>query len=242
MEIKLFNSLSLFKQSLSRFFKYSLNIETSLISSLNSDIQEDFDLLFVFNDPIELDECCKWIYHIKVNPSKLRIIGFNSDNDINLLDIESLTNQIEYSIKLDNGKNLINISFFRNLITLFFKGHGEKSLFKALSDTRYYFFNYNNLVKSGDFTSEELHHGFLLKGVESWKIFVQRVGKYAPIIYVLGWTKSIDSLERLIQEVSADLQNIETSESFINFESKLLVHINEIIGIIEDLAQKSNYK
>lgn len=242
MKIKLFNSSSPLKQTLSRLFKYTLNIETSLKSSLNSDVQEDIDLLFVFNDPIELDECCIWIYNKKVNPNKLRIIGFDSDNDINLLEIESLTKQIEHSIKLDNGKNLINISFFRSLITLFFKGHGEKSLFKALSDTRYYFFNYNNLVNSGDFTPEELHHGFLLKGVESWKIFAQRVNKYAPILYTLGWTASTDSLDRLIQEVSADLQNIETSESFINFDSKLLVLINEIIGIIEDLAQKSNYK
>lgn len=229
-------------QSLSRYFYHMLNTELRILQKNASDEINNIDLVFVMNDSFDLNHCSLWMYKNRINPSKLRIVGYDKNNDIDLLEFGTLKLQFENSFQVKNGIDRIKIPFFIGYVKLFFKGHGEQSLLKCLSSVIYNLVNYEDLAKSREYPIEGLNRNFLLPGVQNWHEFLRRFNKYAPILYVCGWVAETDKIEQLIKIISIELGKIDPSESFVIFELKSVSLISEIVAIMEELAQQSKYK
>lgn len=231
----LFNSLS---KALVRYFSHVLNLGLSLAQSNISVRSNDIDQIFVVNEPLELSNCCRWMYDNGMGPDQLRIMGYDINNDINLLNFDLLKVQFEKKYRSEKTIDRIQIPFFRDQIRLFFKGHGEQSLFQCLTYVRYNLENYSSLLKSGDYTQEGLYQNFLLPGLENWNEFVRRFNKYAPVLYVRGWASETNTIDNLLRIISIDLGKIDTSKSFVVFELESMHLINEIVILLEELAQQ----
>jgi hypothetical protein len=229
-----------FSQSLERYFRYILKRDLWLMGNNISYAATDFDLIFVIDDPTQFNYCSHWIYEKKISPSKLRIMSYDNKNDINLLEFDTLKSQFQNSLKNEHGIDHKNIPFFRDQISLFFKGHGEQSLLQCLTYVSYNLGNYSSLLKSEDFSPEDLHQHFLMPGVQNWNEFVRRFNKYAPILYIWGWAAETDTITRLIKNISIDLMKIDASNSFVIFELEPMSLINEIVAIMEELAKQSD--
>lgn len=227
-------------QSVIRYFKYILNMELQLLQSNISDGPNNIELLFIINEPTELDICCRRMYENRIKPEKLRIMGYDDNNDINLLKFNTLKGHFENKFRIKKGIDRMQIHFFRDQINLFFKGHGEQSLMNCLTYVTYYLSNYSDLVKIGDHTPEKLHQLFLLPGLQNWVEFVRRFNKYAPVLYVRGWVSETNTVEKLMKIISTDLTKIDASKPFVIFELKSISHIKEIVTILEELAQHAD--
>lgn len=226
--------------SLERYLKYIFYEKLYLNQSLLENEFKNLHLIITINEPKDLTLCCQWIYANRISPNKFRILGNDENNDINLLAFSTIKEQFENSFKIEQGINKLQIPFFCDQIKLFFKGHGEQSLLKCLSDANYYLNNYKNLLLIGDFAPNELLKNFLLPGVESWNQFIKRFQKYAPLLWVNGWIAETETIESSIIIISNDLSKINALESFIIFEFKTLQLISEIITIMEELASQTD--
>jgi hypothetical protein len=121
---------------------------------------------------------------------------------------------------------------------MFFKGHGEQSLLQSISYVAYNLSNYSSLVETGDYTQEGLYRNFLLPGIQNWNEFVHRFNKYAPVLYVRGWTNETNTINNLIKIISIGLEKVDASKPFIIFELESMSLINEIVFLLEGLAQQ----
>ena len=226
--------------SLERYFKYKFDRELLENSSFSSSKIENLTLIFSLNNPESLFLCCQQIYDNRINPDKLRIIGYDNHNDINLLNYLSLSSQIKNCFQIVHGIDRMEIPFFRDHIRLFFNGHGEKSLLKYLTEVNNSLTNYANLAQIEEYTPEELFKNFLLQGVQNWFEFVRRFNKYVSLLYCLGWATETDSIIRMIEKISNELVPINTSRCFTIFELKSLSFIYEIRSLLEQIARQTS--
>jgi hypothetical protein len=199
-------------------------------------------MFYVINEPLELDKCFTWIHRNKINPDRLRILGYDSNADINLLEYETLKTQIENSFLITRGINQSNIPFISDRVKLFFKGHGEQSLLGCIGWVNYYFGNYTAMALSGEYALNGLNEAFLFPGIKNWLEFRRRFSKYAPILYASGWGNQVDSIERHIKVINMDIKRVELSDSFHTFDSVSMISLSVITSEIEEMAFQADQK
>lgn len=229
-------------KSLKRFFFYSLNIELRFVDEYVFFESNNNIFIYVINDPIELQNCFSWIHKNNFSPYNLRILGFDSNSDLNLIEVETLKTQIENSFLMTRGIDRSNIPFIRDKVKLFFKGHGEQSLLGCIGWVNYYFGNYRAMAETRQYSPKELNEAFLIPGFQNWHEFMRRFSKYAPILYALGWDKQVVAIERFIKVIVLDINHVELSDALHTFDSETMNSLAGIITAIEEMAIQADHK
>ncbi len=236
------NSFMPLARSLERYFRYLLNTELKFIDDDIFVEPDKIDLLYTINESSVLQKCLSWIHKNKFNSNRLRILGCDTHADINLLMVETLGIQIENSFVISRRIDQSNFLFISDRVKLFFKGHGEQSLLGCIGWVNYYLGNYPAMAKSNDYSPKELNETFLAPGIQNWEEFTRRFSKYVPILYVSGWDKQVNEIERCIKVVAEDIKRIEFSDSFHTFDSGTIKSLAEITSFIEEMAFQANRK
>lgn len=226
-------------QSLKRYFRYLFKTELGLQDGYIPGEADKIDLLFAFDEPSELEKSFTWIHQNRINPDRLRILGYDSNADISLLEVESLKTQIEHSFVISQGKDRLYNPLISNRIKLFFKGHGEQSLLGCLGWVNYYLGNYPAMAGSGQYSPAGLNETFLSPGIQNWQEFTRRFSKYSPFLYASGWDKQTNEIEQLIKVVSLDINRLEFPNSFHTFDSETFESLAEITSILEEMALRA---
>lgn len=244
MNIFLFagDSFTPLAQSLKRFFRYLFKTEVALLDGYIPVEPDEIDLIFVINESSELEKCFVWIHQNKINPDRLRILGFDSNADINLLEVETLKTQIENSFLITRGIVRSNLPLNSDRVKLFFKGHGEQSLLGCIGLVNYYLGNYPVMAESGQYSPKELNAAFLIPGIQNWEEFTRRFTKYAPTLYVSGWDKQVNQIERYIKVIALEIKQVELSDALHTFDSETMKSLAEITSLIEGIAFETDQK
>ena len=228
--------------SLARYYRYTLGIELCLWNDGISIESDKNDFFFILNEPKGLEKYLSWIHKNDFNPNRLRFIGYDSNADINLLDVETLKTQIEHCFEVIKGIDRLGIPFIFNRIKTFFNGHGEQSLLSCISGVKYYLGNYSEMADSREYSPIELNKTFFIPGMQCWDEFTLRFSKYASFLYVSGWDKQVHEIERSINVVTMDLKKAEVSDCFHTFSSETIQSLKEIITSIENMASQIDRK
>lgn len=236
------NTVFMIAQSLERYFHYLLRTELRFWDDGIPVEPDRFGLIYVLNELSELEKCFTWIYRNKINPDKLRILGYDSNADINLLEVDTLKIQIEHSFLIVNRMDWSCIPFINDQVKLFFKGHGEQSLLGCIGWVNYYFGNYRAMAETRQYSPKELNEAFLIPGSQNWHEFMRRFSKYAPILYALGWDKQVIAIERFIKVIVLDINHIELSDALHTFDSETMNSLAGIITAIEEMAFQADQK
>jgi len=230
--------------SLKRYFHFLLSQEINDIKNISCTV----DNLFVFEDEKDIDAIINLVQNMEIK--KVYILGYNKiskPNYINLIDLTKLGKTFQDTmVSKESNKNLfgfIHITAFKEKLNLFFKGHGEESLFDGLNWTRYFISNGLKLFLLGDIKITELKNKFLEPGFDYWEKFKQRFNKYNPYLKLLNASdrlliieKNINSfnlfLDNLKSALSNKTNNLTLDENKINGNLGYLMEIDEIVNSI----------
>jgi hypothetical protein len=227
----------LLKNSIQRLCFYCNNIHLNEFEIDSYPNPEEIDLLFIFTEHEKIEKLYQVIYELRISPEKIRLIGYTDEYDINLLNFNNLIEQFKDCFSKKNIKYRTKYFLFNNQLKLFFSGHGGQSILSCITWINYYLKNYLKLSQIKDYNSDNLQQYFLLPGFESWKEFIKRFRKYAPIFWISGFSEEVESLENKIKIIENDLNRFEKDDSFYTFEIKSMQCLDEITFIIEDMAK-----
>jgi hypothetical protein len=230
------NNHSQLKGSILRFCGYCNSIHLNEVEIENLPPANAVDLLFIFSGHENIEEIYRVIYKLRISPNKLRFIGYSAKYDINLLDFKKLKVQFEACFTSNTIKKRTEVAWFYKKLHLFFSGHGEQSLLSCLTWINYYFANYSNLTKSGDYNAKDLYRHFLVPGLKNWKEFTRRFKKYAPILWVAGFQFEMESIEKNIHVLDIKIAKVGNPDSFFNFGEDFFQRLAEITEKIESMA------
>ena len=223
---------------------HNQNINNSIIRFMNNVTKIDMEnISFCI---IDYDE--NIIY--SESTSYLKPTLFFSINDysqigiINLLDIQHLNENIIVAIeKKVNVKELLLLPSIENKIDLFFKGHGEWSLFDGLNWTKYYLSNGVKLYNIGQNNWQETLNSFFKPGITYWKNFIQRFHKYQDYLVILDFKIDVINIEKDIMDFQkfAKIFNSPSQSEIAKIKNELLEsEINKLASIENILNQIKN--
>ncbi len=228
--------------SLKRYFHFLLSYEFNDIKNISYTV----DNLFIFEDEKNIDSIIDLVQNMEIK--KVYILGYNKiskPNYINLMDLTKLGKTFQDTmVSKESNKNLfglIYITAFKEKLNLFFKGHGEESLFEVLNWSRYYLSNGPLLYRQNEITHNEYEHKFLSPGLSYWQNFNNRFNKYKIYLILLGYNNKINEIVELILQFDSyltQLKNLKVSEikavneNLINKNFAFLKKIDEILSTI----------
>jgi hypothetical protein len=245
------------RESFSNYFKFLFNknlffSEDCLQNDLNIG-----DQIFIM-DPIEVNGeffsiFTLWVEYVKEGKLPLRLIILNyekienlSSNPffINLIDSDCLlSDKIEIVLSVDDLSVYDYVANFQatnivDVLKVFFKGHGQESLIKILTDLDQYFQQGPQLVAMDDYTVEECVQELIVKrAIPKWESFKERYDKYLLYFRYTPFFKEIQGLTDYFRKVDAYLQNIpKTKEAFI--QARISEEIRKARVILEDIDRK----
>ena len=224
-------------RSLIRFFRYCTGYEFDCIIP-GQFIKNKNLISFALIDQNDQDQVCQMIYDTKIPLVKVRILGYNDFCDVNLIKLQTLKQQLEQSLKINQADDHRYLPVFKERIKIFFKGHGEQSLLGCIGWVIYYFENYSRLLNSKDYSPQGVYNHFLLPGIGNWNEFKRRFEKYAAVIYMGGWPKLAKRIESLNNIVSSRLESLIVLKKISAFDEEILNAISEIRTILEDIEKQ----
>lgn len=226
--------------SIIRFFRYCTNYEIDCILP-GQPIKNRTLISFALIDQNDQDQVCRIIYETKIPLTNIRILGYDDFCDVNLIKLQTLRQQVEQSLKINQTDNHRYLPVFKERIKIFFKGHGEQSLLGCMGWVTYYFENYFLMFASGEYDAKGLYEHYLLPGMDYWGELVRRFSRYAPIIYTAGWDKKVMKIESLINEVSSEMNSQTGLKNIPIFEVGTIAVISEIRNILETIEKQINF-
>lgn len=188
-------SSGVFRSAISRYFRFVFNIEYSI----SEDKKTLKDLIILIDEETSIDkEWLSLLYQYK--GQKIIIIGLSEnpcDSFVSLLDLYHLRSSLLAAInrKKDDFSPFLLIQEIEQKMQLFFKGHGEQSLFDVLNKTRQSIDNGPELFNRNIIEWEEYLNEYLKPGVEHWNIFKKRFNKYEIYLKVCGFEKETITIE-----------------------------------------------
>ena len=225
--------------AIERFLRFV--IDTNL--TFSDIFPPNFNKLFLLYDNEEIESLIDNLYNKNIKLASIVPLGIDNNSSINLIDFINLKDNLLKALagEQDDMETALSIKEFKNIVDLFFKGHGEKSLFKNLDLCLYYFKNGLSLLSLKEITDKEYFDTFIEPGKESWLQFVRRINKYAKFIVVSGFEKEIQRIWKLIDEFNKVIPQFETPELLIEERidtGNLLAPCNEINDILNSVAVK----
>lgn len=176
-------------------------------------------------------------------------INTSFNNYINILDFSNLKRNLQRAL-YDTGSNSLPLLYVKEIgskINLFFKGHGEASLFSSLNWTIYYLSNGPVLFKENKLSWEEYTDVYLKPGLKYWYIFIKRFETYNIYLKVTGFKQEVELVKELadnFQVFSDTLKNSteakikETNEEEIKKNIDYLKQIDYIFTNIDNKIKK----
>jgi len=172
---------------------------------------------------------------------------FQDESIINCLDFNNLKDNFKLALNSDEQYTLLKIKEVRNKISLFFKGHGEKSLFDSLNWTNYYILNGVKQYINENLDWESIKKTYLQKGIENWNKFKKRVDKYEFFINIIGFKNEMESIntsmknfdiffEKIKDLDKRRIKKIKLNELGKNIE--ILNYIDNILIRIKDMVKE----
>ncbi len=194
-----------------------------------------------------------WIDYFRVNDLNLKVIVFHYGKK-EILDSNpffiSLTNckQSLYkkinsvlsidNLSIDNHGFHPDTALITDVLKVFFKGHGEESLVKLLTDLAQLFVQGPQLVAMGDYTIEECVQELIVKrAIPRWEKFKERYNRYLVYFKYTPFFKEIQGITDYFQKVDAYLKDIpRTKDAFI--KTTISEEIRKARLILEDIDRK----
>lgn len=229
-------------RSLKRFLHFTSGIQLGLFPE-QYEAHGDYHYFLTCNSNESLVATCQLLYNRHTPTANLIILGYDSDNcDVDLRNIHALASLFNNKIYFNFLNNHLNYPFFKEQISLFLRGHGEKSLIEVLNYSCYYLNNYNSLFLMDEYDKEELKLHYLLPGIESWKSFTQRFEKHKPMLYIAGWNELITAIDEVLFKIDLAVKTIENSIEFAIFEKEPLNNINWVHKKFIEISSQFNEK
>ena len=183
-------------KSLERYFFYVINVDNFSFGNIGN--------LFIIDEDVEINQI---ILDTLLSTREFKVIFFgkakiSSANYVNLSDYSNLKKNIVTSLmeKNINPSQFLLIKEFHFKIKLFFKGHGEESLFNGLNWTRYYLINGINLLNRNNLNLKEFKNVYLKPGLQYWDNFKNRFNKYEIYLHILGYKIEVEQVKSLISD------------------------------------------
>lgn len=236
------------KSSLQRFLYFVLHINFN-----NQKKEKEATSYFIFEENYKIDISLLNILKEQDNPHII-VIGYHTnlhfDNYINVLDLSNLKTNLNRALNnpIKNSSSLLYVKKIGAKINLFFKGHGEESLFNSLNWTRYYLSNGFNLLNENKLNFKETENVYLKPGLKYWVNFKNRFNKYKIYLKILGYKSEVEQVKTLISDFQKFIDclnliskenNIETNELNIKKNIDYLKQIDYIfINIHENITSQ----
>ena len=227
-----------------RYLKFLFNIESSILDKKT----------ILDNSIILIEECAsidkEWLNLLYgCSSRKIIIIGLSrSSNEVyvNLLDLSHLKLNIRLAINRnkDTPSPFLLLREVEQKIQLFFKGHGEKSLFDRLNKTIHFISNGPALFRENMLEWKEYIEAFLNPGSENWAVFRERFEKYKIYLKICGFGKEIEGIEDNINNFQGyidELKILSKDEVKRMDEKKIkqnMDYLRQIDSILDKLKQK----
>jgi len=216
-----------------RYLKYIFQIE--IRKGIPSQLKSNSKFcLFIYEQ--ELENC-----DILKDNIKVVILGYENNiqkNYINLLDLNHLNTNLSpifNSNIIDNqGATAITPQIHEKLVT-FFKGHGEESLLSCLYSSQYYLSNGPVLFQKGNINYDEYKKTFLLPGIESWKIFSNKLNKYKNYLFVAGFENEVRKVILKTKQFQVFIDKLENMNKIQLRKIRINSFVEENIAIIKDI-------
>jgi len=242
--------------SLKRYFYFILSRKLIHIKELDKQIK-NIDNLFILEDETNIDTIVELVTKREIK--RICVLGFTNNlqkNYINLIDTKNLKPKLDDFFSTKSKKkdlsSIILVTAFREKIKLFFKGHGEESLFDGLNWTRYFLSNGLKLFLLGDIKITELQNKFLEPGINYWEKFKQRIYKYNPYLKLLNVSDKLLILENNINSFDFFLDKLKSAltgkknkfsidEKKIDKNLEYLTEIDEIVNSIFEETLRGVY-
>ena len=140
---------------------------------------------------------------IQKNKSRIKIVilGIKKRIEkgyINLLDLSNLN--LEMNDSYNNPHSLLYVKEMEVIVSKFFKGHGEVSLFALLDNTILSLKNGLSLLCLGNISNTDFKEVYFIPGSLNWLRFKERFNKYKKYLRVCGFEEEIIQIEENISK------------------------------------------
>ncbi len=241
-----------YSSALERYLNFVFGDE--LCISNKTEILENSDQYYFITEKCKIDEEFLQLFIKKEN--RVIVLGFQNKaciNYINILNFPVLASNLkDVCLKPKYESHiLLYINAIRSKIELFFKGHGECSLFDGLNWTRYYLSNGPILFGEGRFSWDDYLNIYLKPGLYYWEVFDNRLIKYDIYLRSTGFANEIklikinvDNFQRFVDELKnltmRKTKNIKRSrlDENINYLKK----IDEILTGLKEKIDRLNHE
>lgn len=194
---------------------------------------------------------------------KIIITGTRRSNDedyINLLELNPHLKALEpKALQKSNGNALRYNEEFESKLQLFFKGHGEESLFSALTMAIHLLKNgpEQMVYFSPERNEDEYVKIFINPGLEKWDTFTRRFDKYRIYLESLGFEEEIKLIyghiirfneflntSGFLKNISLlpELQKFQENIEYLNLIDHILTTIAQTLGItdvpVQDISRR----
>lgn len=243
--------------SFQNYFKYLFDRELLFYCDRGYIDFKENDCIFLM-EPIEIKGewysiFSLWLDYFKTSELNLKTVIFYYNKketlDSNPFFISLNDNKQSFYKKINSVLSFSNLSIgdhdfypdtalITDVLKVFFKGHGEESLVKLLTDLAQLFMQGPQLVAMGDYTIEECVQELIAKrAIPRWKKFKERYNRYLAYFMYTPFFKEIQGLTDYFQKVDAYLQNIpKTKEAFI--KTTISEEIRKARVILEEIDRK----
>ncbi len=193
-----------------RYLKFVFNIESSILDKK----------IILDNSIILIEECAlidkEWLNLLyECSSRKIIILGLSrSSNDVyvNLLDLSHLKLNIRFALNSnkDTPTPFLLLHEVEKKMQLFFKGHGEESLFDTLNKTSHFITNGPALLIENMLEWNEYIGAYLNPGIENWNGFKERYKKHKIYLKVCGFEKETEAIENNMNNFQDYIDELKT--------------------------------
>lgn len=230
--------------SIRRYLRFVFNIESSI---LNKKKILDNSIILIEEDASIDKEWLNLIY--ECSSQKIIILGLSrSSNDVyvNLLDLSHLKSNIRFAINCnkDTPSPFLLLWEVEQKIQLFFKGHGEKSLFDRLNKTIHFISNGPALFRENMLEWKEYIEAYFNPGSENWAVFRERFEKYKIYLKVCGFGKEIEEIDDNINNFKGYIDELKilNKDKVKRMDEKKIKqnmdYLKQVDSILDKLKQK----
>ena len=218
----------------------SLN-EFAILDTKNLVVVQSPLLLVRNGEDILIDVFPLWIdYYNSLNtPFKIIVIGINwtylrLPYFLCISDKENTWDGVERLLKTDNidYTNVPDKYFGKEVLDVFFHGHGEENVKGVLGKTADFVRNGIQMLKEGE-NINEIRQIFFEPARKHLEKFKERIQRYRPLLQYLPWEKEIRTLDQMTKSVDTFIGNPVTFKGkFDEIIMEINIAVNTITGLM----------
>lgn len=227
-----------------RYLKFVFNIESSILDKKKI---LDNSIILIEEDASIDKEWLNLLY--ECSSRKIIILGLSGSSNevyVNLLDLSHLKSNIRFAINRnkDTPSPFLLLHEVEQKMQLFFKGHGEESLFDTLNKTTHFISNGPTLFRENLLEWKEYIESYFNPGSENWAVFRERFEKYKIYLKVCGFGKEIEEIEDNINNFQGYIDELKilNKDEVKRMDEKKnkqnIDYLRQVDSILDKLKQK----